>query len=128
MPKDGDSLVDMAAPPIRAAALAATEKKQLTLPARPAAALQVNADDCAWVDALCTPHPVATFVNKIAIADDYKLIPRKTYIRAPAYENSAFDQAMIVRKEDPSWRTYTVPCGHRIMIDMPDRLVEILLG
>jgi hypothetical protein len=30
-------------------------------------------------------------------------------------------------KVDPSWRTYQTPCGHEVVIDMPERTVEILL-
>ena len=29
-------------------------------------------------------------------------------------------------KADPSWRTYAVPCGHDVMIDLPERLTQIL--
>jgi hypothetical protein len=31
------------------------------------------------------------------------------------------------KKADPSWRIFEVPCGHDVMIDMPEGLVEILL-
>jgi hypothetical protein len=27
----------------------------------------------------------------------------------------------------PGWTTYEVPSGHDVMVDMPERLVEILL-
>ena len=30
-------------------------------------------------------------------------------------------------KADNAWRTYDVPCGHDVMVDMPERLAEILL-
>jgi hypothetical protein len=30
-------------------------------------------------------------------------------------------------KSDPAWRTYTVPCGHDVMVDMPERLSDILI-
>jgi hypothetical protein len=26
------------------------------------------------------------------------------------------------------WRTYEVACGHDIMLDMPERLAELLIG
>jgi len=28
---------------------------------------------------------------------------------------------------DAAWRAYELPCGHDIMVDMPQRLAEILL-
>jgi len=30
-------------------------------------------------------------------------------------------------KTIPGWKTFEVPSGHDVMIDRPDRLVEILL-
>jgi hypothetical protein len=30
-------------------------------------------------------------------------------------------------RSDPSWRSYEVPSGHDVMVDMPERLAEILL-
>jgi hypothetical protein len=30
-------------------------------------------------------------------------------------------------QSDPAWRTYEVPSGHDVMVDMPERLTEILL-
>jgi hypothetical protein len=30
-------------------------------------------------------------------------------------------------KTAPGWKTYEVSSGHDVMVDMPDRLVEILI-
>jgi hypothetical protein len=38
-----------------------------------------------------------------------------------------FDGYFEKLKSDPGWHTYAVPSGHDVMIDMPDRLSEILL-
>ena len=38
-----------------------------------------------------------------------------------------FDQTLERMKASPGWKTYEVASGHDVMIDMPDRLVEILL-
>jgi hypothetical protein len=38
-----------------------------------------------------------------------------------------FDAHATKLKSRPGWRIYDVPCGHDVMVDMPDRLVEILL-
>jgi hypothetical protein len=56
-----------------------------------------------------------------------KKIARKTYIRASGFESPIFDQTLARIKSSPSWKTYEVTSGHDVMIDMPDRLVEILL-
>ena len=54
-------------------------------------------------------------------------IAKKAYIRASAYPNPVFDAAAATLKATPGWRVYDVPCGHDIMVDMPDRLTEILV-
>ena len=54
-------------------------------------------------------------------------IARKTYIRAAAYSSPSFDLCLGRAKAAPGWKTYEVPCGHDVMVDMPDRLAEILL-
>ena len=48
------------------------------------------------------------------------------YVRARGYPNPTYDAAYKKLQSDPSWRLYDVPCGHSVMIDMPDRLTEIL--
>jgi hypothetical protein len=54
-------------------------------------------------------------------------IGKKAYIRAANYANPGFDQALERLKNNKAWRIYGVPCGHDVMVDMPDRLTEILL-
>jgi hypothetical protein len=54
-------------------------------------------------------------------------VAKKSYIRAAKYPQPRFDAYHRAKKTDPSWRTYEVPCGHDVMIDMPERLAEILL-
>ena len=98
------------------------------MPARPAAAFLVNEKDQAWVDALCVPQPIGTHdgeddAHRRARADR----ARRAYIRAAAYPNPGFDKAYARVKADKSWRTYEVPCGHDVMVDMPERLAEILV-
>jgi hypothetical protein len=41
--------------------------------------------------------------------------------------NWTFVAAYVNLQADKSWRLYEVPCGHSVMIDMPDRLTEILI-
>ena len=97
------------------------------MPPRPAAAFLVNEKDQAWVDALCGPQPIGTMTEKIKLTGARERIAKKAYIRAGAYPNPGFDKALARVKADRSWRTYEVPCGHDVMVDMPERLAEILL-
>ena len=126
VPANGEALVEITAPTTREAILAASRQGDTTVPPRPAAFFQVNEADRAWVDALCTPQPLATLTEKIALTGARERVPRKAYVRAASYPNPAFDAAHARLASDTAWRTYQVPCGHDVMVDMPERLVEIM--
>ena len=72
------------------------------------------------------PQPIGTFTHKIALTGAREKIARKTYIRAKSYANPSFDKAFAAAQSDPSWCTYEVPCGHDVMVDMPERLSDLL--
>jgi pimeloyl-ACP methyl ester carboxylesterase len=126
VPDSGDRLVDLTSQASRDAIELSAKNGDLTVPPRPAAFFQVNEKDRAWIDALCTPHPLATMVDKAVLTGARERVPRKTYIRAQAYPNPGFDAAYDKLASDPSWRRYEVPCGHDVMVDMPEQLAEIL--
>jgi len=127
VPNDGESVEMTTSQAVRDLINAAKARGELGLAPRPAAAFNVNEKDQAWVDALCGPQPVACFTEKIALTGARERIAKKTYIRAPVYVNPGFDAALARAKVDPTWRTYEVACGHDVMVDMPERLTEILL-
>jgi pimeloyl-ACP methyl ester carboxylesterase len=127
VPKNGEAAEDLTSAAVRESARAAQQRGDTGMPPRPAEAFGVNAADRAWVDGLCVPQPLGTFTEKVALTGAYGRIARKSYIRAASYVNPGFDRALAAAKADPSWRTYAVPCGHDVMIDMPERLTEILL-
>jgi len=66
-------------------------------------------------------------VDKVTAAGAREKIARKTYIRATGFDSPVFDQTLARMKTAQGWKTYEVPSGHDVMVDMPDRLVEILL-
>jgi pimeloyl-ACP methyl ester carboxylesterase len=127
VPENGDSLATKASQPVREAIAALVEKGEKTMKPVSAAVFRVNEKDRAWVDAMCTPHPVATLTDTITVAGARGRIAKKTYIRAKGYPSVPFDGAQERLKADATWRVYEMPCGHDAMVDMPDRLTEILL-
>ena len=54
-------------------------------------------------------------------------ISKKTYIRALGWK-PGFPEMYEMVKRQPGWRAYEVPCGHDVMIDIPDRLTKMLLA
>jgi pimeloyl-ACP methyl ester carboxylesterase len=127
LPKSGDSMEQLTSQAVRDQLKGAIERGDIGVPPRPAAAFLVNEKDQAWVDALCVPQPIGTMTEKVALTGARERIAKKAYIRAVRYPNPGFDQAYARVKADPSWRTYEVPCGHDVMVDMPERLSDILI-
>ena len=127
VPENGDSMAALTSQAVRDNLKIAAERGDLGVPARSAAAFLVNEKDQAWVDAMCVPQPIGTMTEKMTLTGARERIGKKAYIRASAYPNPGFDTAYARVKADTSWRTYEVPCGHDVMVDMPDRLAEILV-
>jgi pimeloyl-ACP methyl ester carboxylesterase len=116
-PDDGQSLFDLlhVAPP---------EVKMV--PPHPASYFHVNERDQPWVDSKLTPQPVRTFTEELKFTGAYQSVPRKVYIRAPLFQNPAFDKALERCGADGTWKTETVTCGHDVMIDQPEVLTAML--
>jgi hypothetical protein len=127
LPENGDSMEQLTSQAVREQLKSASERGELGVPARSAAAFLVNEKDQAWVDSLCVPQPIGTMTEKLKLSGARERIGKKAYIRAAAYPNPGFDKAYARVKADRAWRSYEVPCGHDVMVDMPQRLAEILL-
>jgi len=127
LPADGDTIEKVTGPAIQDAVRAALQRSELGVPPRSAETFGVNEADRAWVDSLCVPQPIGTFTSPIVLDGARERISRKTYIRAKGYHNPSFDRAFGAAKSDPSWHCHHVPCGHDVMVDMPERLSELLL-
>ncbi len=124
MPENGDSMRDLT---VRRTAIdELVQKGETTMKPVPAAVFQVNEKDRGWVDGKCTPQPLGTFTEQITLTGARERIAKKAYIRATGFANAPFDVAQQKAKAN-GWRVYDVPCGHDVMVNMPDRLTEILL-
>ena len=127
VPRHGEAVQDLTGPAVKEAAQAALQRGDIVIPPRPAEGFGVNPADRAWVDRLCVGQPIGTFTDKIALTGARDRIARKSYVRAKSYANPGFDRALGEVRSDPSWRSYEVPSGHDVMVDMPERLADILL-
>jgi pimeloyl-ACP methyl ester carboxylesterase len=125
IPESGQAVVDIVSAQMRDAAMAAQRSGVPALPPRAAEIFKVNDKDRAWVDAQCTPQPIQTFLQKLTLAGARERIGKKTYIRARGYDSPYFDAGLETARKR-GWRTCEVPCGHDVMLDMPQRLAEIL--
>jgi pimeloyl-ACP methyl ester carboxylesterase len=115
VPADGQSLADLGGK---------VDANDFTAPI-PAARFAVNEADRAWVDSQMTPQSTACFTEKLEVTGAYQRIARKAYIRAKNFPGFASTHERI--RNDASWKTYLVDCGHDVMIDKPDELTNILV-
>ena len=128
VPEDGDSLAAGASKPVKDALATAKGKGELTLRPVPASVFRVNEKDRAWVDAKCTPQPIATMEEGVKVTGARDKIAKKSYIRAKGYPSIPFDAAQAKYKAVASWRSYEMLAGHDAMVDQPKELTDILIA
>jgi len=127
--EDGESLFDVV-PPEQGPAmrqLAQAGDDGWKVAPIPAEVFRVNARDAAWVNAQCTPQPLATFEERIRLTGGLERIRDVTHILATGFrEGSPFPGAH-ERAKKRGWKTREISCGHDVMLDLPDELTRVLL-
>ena len=126
-PSSGQTGFEIANAQDQAVIRSAIEKGEPSRPMPKAAMFHVNAKDQAWVDAKMTPQPIGVSMQPIKLTGARERVAKKTYIRAPLYPQPVFDKAYAECKADKTWRAMEATCGHDVMVDAPEWLVEILL-
>jgi pimeloyl-ACP methyl ester carboxylesterase len=93
----------------------------------PAEAFRINPGDCAWVNRQCTPQSIATFEEPVKLTSGFERIGDVTHILATGYTEGSPFPACHERAKKKGWKTRTMPCGHDVMLDLPDELTAFLL-
>ena len=127
--ENGQSLHDTLPPEQRAAQIEGTRKHGdgWQVPPIPAEFFNVGEEDREWVDAQGTVQSLATFQQRLELRGGIERIRNITYVLATDFAGSPFRQ-FYDRAKAKGWRTYTVACGHDVMLARPDELAEILLA
>lgn len=128
VPQNGQSIYSMSSEKLRETLNAALKRGQTGMAPASAAYFHVNEKDRAYVDSKCTPQPIGTYNEPLTLTGIRERIPKKTYIRAKGWNAPGFDAVVARLRNDPTWKIHDVPCGHDVMIDMPDRLTELLIA
>ena len=97
------------------------------IPPITAEALGVNAKDRDWVNRQCTMQPLATIQQPIHLTGAINRIENVTFILANGWGPSPFPPFYEQAKAQ-GWKTLTMSCGHDVMLDQPEELVEELLA
>jgi pimeloyl-ACP methyl ester carboxylesterase len=87
---------------------------------------QVNSRDAAWVNSQCTPHPLATFEQRIQLTGALGRIKDVTHILATEFRDGSPFPACHERARAKGWKLQTMPCGHDVMLDLPHELTACL--
>ncbi len=95
------------------------------MPPLSAAYFSVNAADRELVDRKCTVQPSATWRDRIRLDRPAGTgIRRKIYVRADGWAPTfARDE---LRARARGFEVLHVPCGHELMLDLPERTAEII--
>lgn len=128
IPEAGKSLWDFL-PPEGAAAQKSSAKDGWRIARISAAEFRVqSADHIARLDRRAVDQPLATMDQKSRATGAWRTIPHLAYIRAAGQPRATFAQFGEAVKKDPAWQYFEVPCGHNVMLDLPDALTGILIG
>ena len=127
-PENGQKGVDMASDFSRKALVEAVAKGEAGRKAPPASSFSLHEKNWAWLQEKMTPQPNGVATQAIQLTGAREKVAKKTYIRAPKYPQTSFDQALAQCSADPSWKTFVMPeTGHDVMVDEPEKLCEIFL-
>jgi hypothetical protein len=111
VPADGESLADLASPAVRETLAGLAARGAPTMPPIPAAAFRVNEQDRAWVDAKCTPQPLATLTDRIALTGARGRIAPKVYVRAVGYPSAGSKPREQGWRATPAGACWRSPAG-----------------
>jgi pimeloyl-ACP methyl ester carboxylesterase len=127
VPKNDEAMSDYWPPKLKADwEVVAAKTGGLSIPPISADNFGVIEEHRAWVNQNCTPHPYASFNEKIRLTGGRERIAKKLYIRAKLWRSHAFDGFLKHLETDNTWRTMALDCGHEVMVDQPESLAQIL--
>ncbi|MFN3348922.1 alpha/beta fold hydrolase [Pseudorhodoplanes sp.] len=128
VPQDGQSLFDLNIPANTQMFLErAGNNGGLLIPPPPAKAyFGVNDNDAARVDALAAPQPIGTMIEKVTLTGAYRAVKKNIYVHGAVLPRESPFKRFHDAAKQAGWETHALPCGHDIMLDLPDELTEIL--
>lgn len=126
LPQDGQCLHDLIS--VDAAKAQVASAVRGGIPPIPASLLNVNDADRAWVDTLCTPQPLGTFVQPLRLTRALNQVGARAYVLATGnLPGAGFHRFRDPLRTDALWTTHELPGGHDVMIDSPEQLARILI-
>jgi pimeloyl-ACP methyl ester carboxylesterase len=128
VPEDGQSLFDLNIPANTQMFLSrAGANGGLLIPPPPAKAyFNVNDADAARVDELAAPQPIGTMIEKVQLSGAYRNVKKTVYVHGAVLPRESPFKPFYEAAKAKGWEAHALPCGHDIMLDLPDELTAIL--
>jgi pimeloyl-ACP methyl ester carboxylesterase len=97
------------------------------VPPIPAEVFNVNAADREWVNRQCTMQPLETFEQRLRLSGGAGRIGNVTFILATGFVEGSPFPPFYEKAKARGWKTIALPCGHDVMLDLPEDLTKILV-
>ena len=123
VPKDGQALVDLVRPEVRAAIAAQSGWQVPPLP--PQRQGMTDPAELAWIEGRRDSQPLRTFTQAVSVKGNFR--GRKIYLFCSGYSPTSFAGFAAAARSDPAWRYHELPTHHYPQISMPRETAEILL-
>src|SRR5579872_3448108 len=76
--------------------------------------------DKAWLEGKLTPHPFASFRQRISLTGRYKQVKKRVYVLATGWDVGRTHPAYFEKfSREPGWTLYSEPYSHDMMVDCP---------
>ena len=123
VPRDGQALVDLVRPEVRAAIAAQSGWQVPPLP--PQRQGMTDPQELAWIEGRRDPQPLKTFTQPACLTA--KEFSDRVYIYCSGYAPTSFAGFAAAARGDPAWRYHELPTHHYPQISMPRETAAILL-
>jgi hypothetical protein len=87
----------------------------------------VNVADREWVDRQCTMQPIGTMQQPLSLMGGIEKIEDVRFILATGYTADSPFPPFYEKAKAKGWKRRTVPCGHDVMVDLPEELASMLI-
>ncbi|MDA0239120.1 MAG: alpha/beta hydrolase [Proteobacteria bacterium] len=83
-------------------------------------------EDIAWLQRHLVDHPFASMTQPLLHSDPWLKFDNRTFVLATLNKESPFHPIVESFGEASGWRIETVDCGHDVMVDEPEWLIQLL--
>ena len=134
VPQDGQSMVallDEALPPpvatqFREGFRGTAKANAGMVSPLPAEMFNVAPARAEWVNRRCVPHALATIEMPLLLRGEGDGVRRKLYVLADGWDPNPCRYFANKYAGVAGWEAATMPCGHYVMVDMPEELAALL--